>query len=111
MRSLAPMCWLLWLHQSAALWLDGRRRVQILFGKFGFAFTELEMDGQQYNIMREMDIIGVMPREDAIADDVPELKPLHDRVLVKVVDSTEVTSGALLLAQLQQINWVVSSFE
>lgn len=68
---------------------------EVLFSKFGFAFTELQLSGDEYILAREGDIIGVMPRKDAIADDIPELRPLYDRVLVKVNEAADVTSGAL----------------
>ena len=73
---------------------DAPLRLQVLFSKFGFAFTELQLQGDEYILAREGDIIGVMPRKDAIADDVPELQPLYDRVLVKVNEAADVTSGA-----------------
>ena len=57
--------------------------MQVLFSKFGFAFTELQLEGDEYLLMKETDIIGIMPRADAIADDIPELKPVGDRVLVQ----------------------------
>jgi chaperonin GroES len=71
--------------------------LQVLFSKFGFAFTELQMGGDEYLLMKETDIIGIMPRANAIADDVPELKPLSDRVLIKVDETMEVTTGGLVL--------------
>lgn len=69
----------------------------MLFSKFGFAFTELDVHGDEYLLMRECDIIGVMPKANAVADDIPELKPLADRILVKIASSSEVTSGGVLL--------------
>jgi chaperonin GroES len=47
--------------------------------------------------MKETDIIGVMPRANAIADDIPELRPLGDRVLVRVAARGDVTAGGLML--------------
>lgn len=67
----------------------------MLFSKFGFAHTELQMGKDEFILVKETDIIGIMPKADAIADDIPELQPLHDRVLIKVNESAEVTSGAL----------------
>lgn len=71
--------------------------VQVLFSKFGFAFTELEFKGDEYLLMREMDIIGIMPKDNAVADDIPEMKPLGDRALVKIDPTTNVSSGGLML--------------
>lgn len=76
--------------------------VQVLFSKFGFAFTELEVKGDEYLLMREMDIIGIMPKANAIADDIPEMKPLGDRVLVKIDPVTNVSSGGLMLPESAQ---------
>lgn len=74
----------------------------MLFSKFGFAFTELQVKGDEYLLMREMDIIGIMPRANAVADDIPELKPLGDRVLVKIDPTTNVSSGGLMLPESAQ---------
>ena len=72
---------------------------QILFSKFGFAFTELDLGGDEYLLMKEHDVIGVMPRANAIADDIPELRPIGDRVLVRIDDVAEVTSAGLMLPE------------
>lgn len=42
------------------------------------------LQGKDYTLIREDDLIGILPRSDATAADVPELKPLGDRVLLKV---------------------------
>lgn len=42
------------------------------------------VQGKEYTLIREDDLIGILPRPDATAADVPELKPLGDRVLLKV---------------------------
>lgn len=39
---------------------------------------------QEHILIREDDVIGVMPRAAATAADIPELRPCGDRVLVKV---------------------------
>ena len=39
---------------------------------------------QEHILIREDDVIGVMPRANATAADIPELRPCGDRVLVKV---------------------------
>lgn len=76
--------------------------VQVLFSKFGFAFTELDVGGDEYLLMRERDIIGVMPKTNAIADDIPKLKPLADRILVKITSMSPVTMGGVLLPESAQ---------
>lgn len=40
---------------------------------------------------------GVLPRSGAVADDIPELQPLADRVLVKVEETADVTIGGVVL--------------
>lgn len=57
------------------------------------------MGEDEYLLMKESDIIGIMPRPDAVADDVPELRPLGDRVLVKVAAQNDVTVGGLMLPE------------
>ena len=56
----------------------------IVYSKFGIGATDLEVQGEQYVLIREDDCIGTMPRSGATAADVPELKPIGDRVLLKV---------------------------
>lgn len=70
---------------------------EVLFSKFGFAFTELDVGGDEFLLMKERDIIGVMPKANAIADDIPDIKPLADRILVKITTTSPVTSGGVLL--------------
>lgn len=52
--------------------------------------TELDIQGTTYALMREDDIIGTMPSSSATAADVPKIKPLGDRVLIKVCWRTRV---------------------
>lgn len=42
-------------------------------------------------------LAGTLPRSSAIADDIPELQPLADRVLVEVEDTADVTIGGVVL--------------
>ncbi|PRW39161.1 20 kDa chloroplastic-like [Chlorella sorokiniana] len=69
----------------------------ILYSKFGLGVTELEVQGQTHILIREDDIIGVMPNSNATADDIPQLQPLGDRVLVRVQESADVTMGGVIL--------------
>lgn len=70
----------------------------VVYSKFGFMYTDLKMsDGTEYILIREDDVIGVMPRANAQADDVPELQPLADRVLIKVEEVADVTLGGVIL--------------
>ncbi|KAK1288217.1 hypothetical protein QJS10_CPB19g01943 [Acorus calamus] len=51
---------------------------QIVYSKY--AGTELEFDGSNHLILKEDDIVGILETED-----VKDLKPLNDRVLIKVI--------------------------
>lgn len=64
----------------------------VLYSKFGIGVTDIEIQGQEHILLREDDVIGVMPRSSATAADIPELRPIGDRILVKV--------GALFLLQI-----------
>lgn len=57
------------------------------------------MNGAMYALIREDDCIGVMPRSGAHADDIPELRPLGDRVLIKVTETADVTVGGVVLTE------------
>jgi chaperonin GroES len=56
----------------------------ILYSKFGIGTTDLELQGESHILIREDDVIGVLPRSPATAADLHELKPAGDRVLVRV---------------------------
>lgn len=44
-----------------------------------YAGTEVEFDGLNHLILKEDDIVGILE-----TDDIKDLKPLNDRVLIKV---------------------------
>lgn len=44
-----------------------------------YAGTELEFDGSKHLILKEDDIVGILE-----TDDIKDLQPLNDRVLIKV---------------------------
>lgn len=69
----------------------------VLYSKFGLGATDLEVQGEEHILIREDDVIGVMPKSDATASDIPELRPIGDRVLVKVEEQGEVTMGGVIL--------------
>lgn len=56
----------------------------VLYSKFGLGATEVQVSGVDYILIREADLIGIMPRSAATAEDVPELRPIGDRVLLQV---------------------------
>uniref|UniRef100_A0A8R7UIC1 20 kDa chaperonin, chloroplastic n=1 Tax=Triticum urartu TaxID=4572 RepID=A0A8R7UIC1_TRIUA len=65
---------------------------KVIYSKY--AGTELEFNDTTHLIMKEDDIIGILD-----TDDVKDLKPLSDRILIKVAESEEETAGGLLLTQ------------
>lgn len=71
----------------------------ILYNKFGLGATDLMVQGELHIIIAEDDVIGVMPRSGATADDIPELVPVGDRVLLKVREDGEVSAGGVILSQ------------
>ncbi|CAD7702943.1 unnamed protein product [Ostreobium quekettii] len=73
----------------------------VLYSKFGFMYTELDKAGERYLLIREEDVIGTLPTraEDATADDCAKLQPLGDRVLLKIVESSDLTAGGVILPE------------
>lgn len=56
----------------------------ILYSKFGIGATDITVQGDPHILIREDDVIGTMPRSGATAEDIPNLQPVADRVLIKV---------------------------
>lgn len=56
--------------------------------------TEIEFNGVNHLLVKEDDIIGVLD-----TDDIKDLKPLNDRVLIKVAEAEQKTAGGLLLTE------------
>ncbi|KAK1377867.1 Chaperonin Cpn [Heracleum sosnowskyi] len=65
---------------------------QVVYSKY--AGTEVEFNGSNHLILKEDDIVGILD-----TDDVKDLKPLNDRVLIKVAEAEEKTAGGLLLTE------------
>ncbi|XP_075474835.1 20 kDa chaperonin, chloroplastic-like [Primulina tabacum] len=63
---------------------------QVVYSKY--AGTEVEFDGSNHLILKEDDIVGTLD-----TDDIKDLKPLNDRVLIKVAEVEEKTAGGLFL--------------
>ncbi|KAL3825465.1 hypothetical protein ACJIZ3_021494 [Penstemon smallii] len=63
---------------------------QVVYSKY--AGTEVEFDGSNHLILKEDDIVGILD-----SDDVKEMKPLNDRVLIKVAEAETKTAGGLFL--------------
>ena len=69
----------------------------VLYSKFGLGVTDVSVQGQEYAILFERDCIGIMPRSNASVDDIKDIKPLGDRVLIQVDSAEEETVGGVLL--------------
>ena len=69
----------------------------VLYSKFGLGVTDVIVKGQEYAILFERDCIGIMPRSNASVDDIKDIKPLGDRVLIQVDAAQEETAGGVLL--------------
>ncbi|KAI3902499.1 hypothetical protein MKX01_040499 [Papaver californicum] len=65
---------------------------QIVYSKY--AGTEVEFNGASHLILKEDDIVGILETED-----VKDLKPMSDRVLIKVAEAEKETAGGLLLTE------------
>lgn len=62
----------------------------IVYSKF--AGTEVEFNGTDFLLLKEDDIVGLLK-----GDDIKDLKPLNDRVLIKVAEAEEKSAGGVLL--------------
>ncbi|KAH7574526.1 hypothetical protein ACOSP7_008646 [Xanthoceras sorbifolium] len=63
---------------------------RVVYSKY--AGTEVEFDGANHLILKEDDIVGILE-----TDDIKDLKPLNDRVFIKIAEAEEKTAGGLLL--------------
>ena len=55
----------------------------VVYSKFGIGTTDLDVSGHMHTLLREDDCIGIMPKSGATAADIPQLRPVGDRVLIK----------------------------
>lgn len=65
---------------------------QVIYSKY--AGTEVEFNGSNHLILKEDDIVGTLE-----TDEIKDLQPLNDRVLIKVAEAEEKTAGGLLLTE------------
>ena len=65
----------------------------VLYSKFGLGVVDIEMKGQEYAILFERDCMGIMPSSDATVDDIKDLSPLGDRLVIKVDSVEDETAG------------------
>lgn len=65
---------------------------RVIYSKY--AGTELEVEGQEHVLLKEDDVIGVLPASDKIA----QLQPLGDRIMIKTAKAAETSAGGVLLS-------------
>ncbi|CAD6249243.1 unnamed protein product [Miscanthus lutarioriparius] len=65
---------------------------QVVYSKY--AGTEVELNDYNHLVLKEDDIIGILE-----TGDVKDMKPLNDRVLIKVAEAEDKTPGGLLLTE------------
>ncbi|KAE9601576.1 hypothetical protein Lal_00040550 [Lupinus albus] len=65
---------------------------QVVYSKY--TGTEVEFNGSKHLILKDEDIIGILE-----TDEVKDLKPLNDRVLIQVAQAEEKTTGGLFLTE------------
>uniref|UniRef100_A0A7R9UZ31 20 kDa chaperonin, chloroplastic n=1 Tax=Chlamydomonas euryale TaxID=1486919 RepID=A0A7R9UZ31_9CHLO len=64
---------------------------RVIYSKY--AGTEVEVAGEEHVLLKEDDVIGVLTASEKIS----ELKPLGDRILIKMAEAEEKSSGGVLL--------------
>lgn len=69
----------------------------VLYSKFGLGVLDIALQGTEYAILFERDCMGIMPHSNASVDDIKDIKPLGDRVLIKVDTAAEESEGGVLL--------------
>ena len=69
----------------------------VLYSKFGIGVTDLHWGEDVYAVLREQDVIGVLPASGATAEDIKEIKPNVGRVLLEVDAADEESLGGVFL--------------
>eukprot|EP00746_Dinoflagellata_sp_MGD_P005537 gnl/MRDRNA2_/MRDRNA2_110720_c0_seq1.p1 gnl/MRDRNA2_/MRDRNA2_110720_c0~~gnl/MRDRNA2_/MRDRNA2_110720_c0_seq1.p1 ORF type:complete len:351 (-),score=71.63 gnl/MRDRNA2_/MRDRNA2_110720_c0_seq1:210-1262(-) len=69
----------------------------VVYSGFGTAATNVKLQDEDYILIRERDVLGLMPGKNFDADMVPELQPVGDHVLCKVIEAPDETVGGVLL--------------
>jgi len=65
---------------------------KIVYSKF--AGSEVQFNGKTHLLLKEDDMVGMLT-----TDDIKDLKPLNDRVLIKVLGADSKTAGGVLLTE------------
>ena len=71
----------------------------VFYSKFGIGCTDMVVDGVEYTLIKEQDLIGTLPSSGARANDIPNLQPCGDRVLLSVESASAETKGGILLTE------------
>lgn len=50
------------VHQPLLILPPASNPLQVLYSKFGFMYTDIKLNGEDYILIREEDVIGIMPR-------------------------------------------------
>lgn len=75
---------------------------QIVYSKY--AGTEVEFNGEPHLLLKEDDVVGLLS-----TDDVKDLEPANDRVLIRVTEMESKTSGGVLLTDSAKEKPVIGS--
>jgi len=67
----------------------------ILYSKFGLGSTMLQFQDEEHLLLKEEDVVGVLPS----GGDIPDLKPVGDRVLVQPLAADDSSKGGVLLPE------------
>jgi chaperonin GroES len=65
---------------------------KVVYSKF--AGTEVEFNGESHLLLKEDDLVGLLS-----GDDIKELQPLNDRILIQVSEAESKTAGGILLTE------------
>lgn len=69
----------------------------VLYNKFGIGADDMILNNEEFTMLRELDLIGTFPRSNASVDDIPNLEPLGDRLILTLKDAEMQTKGGILL--------------
>lgn len=77
---------------------------KIVYSKF--AGSAVEVDGEQHVLLKEEDVVGLLE-----SDDIKDLQPAGDRVLVRVMETEAKTAGGVLLTESAKEKPVIGTVE
>lgn len=68
----------------------------VLYSKFGLGCLDVDMQGEEYVLMREQDVMGTLERVND-AEEPSKLVPIFDRILIRVDPVSETSAGGLVM--------------